>query len=153
MNAAARRSVATALGDALDGGGRLVDVTLPREDARALQLLLDPPQKPRVGVGRKQGEGRPAPTRTLRPRSARRSREEREYARLRAEFLEEHPYCEWCGLYASEVHHRAGRSGRRLNDTARWAALCRSCHERTTVQPEWAMQVGLSTSRLAKEGA
>ena len=51
------------------------------------------------------------------------------YKKLRAEFLEARPWCEYpegCGQLATEVQHRRGRRGERLNDVDWWAASCRA---------------------------
>ena len=79
--------------------------------------------------------------------SKKRAAQLREYARLRAVYLRQHPYCEvwlsergideyalhipWVPFSArsTEIHHKAGRTGWRLNDTSQWLAVCREAHE------------------------
>jgi hypothetical protein len=65
----------------------------------------------------------------MRSVSVRRQRENREYTKLRREFLENRPRCEFpngCSERATEVQHRRGRRGLRLLDVDWWAA---SCHD------------------------
>jgi hypothetical protein len=57
----------------------------------------------------------------------------REYARQRDVFLDEHPMCEirWddeCTGLATLVHHKAGRVGKAMLDESRWVAGCDTCH-------------------------
>jgi hypothetical protein len=65
--------------------------------------------------------------------SNKRAKQEREYKQNRLKYFENNPFCEAratqnCGFKASEIHHRQGRNGDRLNDTAFFMAVCRSCH-------------------------
>jgi 5-methylcytosine-specific restriction endonuclease McrA len=53
----------------------------------------------------------------------------RQYTARRRDFLIERPVCEICKTGRSrEVHHRSGRTGKRLLDETEWMALCWSCH-------------------------
>jgi hypothetical protein len=68
----------------------------------------------------------------MRPRSPKRARQEREYAKLRVQYLEAHPVCEaqlsGCTGAATEVHHKAGRVGKLLTDPTYFLPICRNCH-------------------------
>jgi hypothetical protein len=89
----------------------------------------------------------------VRSRSVKRARQEREYAKLRAEWLPKHSRCEWpegCDQAATDVHHRAGRSGYRLTDPSRWSALCRPHHMRATTEPAEAYRLGISERRIGE---
>lgn len=67
----------------------------------------------------------------------------REYSRLRKEHLKASPVCEICKTGKSwDVHHRAGRIGRRLLETWNWLLVCRSCHNRIHDNPAWARDQG-----------
>lgn len=93
--------------------------------------------------------------------SSKRSKELREYAKLRKAYLEAHPYCEvfladfgvkYKGKpldmpLATDIHHRKGRWGRRLNDTEYWLAVCRASHKRIHRYPKWAYQRGYMLPR------
>ena len=50
------------------------------------------------------------------------------YVGLRKVFLVNNPRCEICGVPSSEVHHKRGRFGDRLNDDNFFMSVCRSCH-------------------------
>lgn len=79
----------------------------------------------------------------------RRSREEREYTRLRAAFLEGRPVCELCEeARATEVHHMCGRTGSLYLDVNLWKALCHDCHAWATEHPLEAIRVGISKRRV-----
>lgn len=72
------------------------------------------------------------------------------YARIRREFLAEHPWCEMpqgCGRPATDVHHRKGRLGPRLLQVEHWTALCRPCHRWVTEHPAEAVRLGVSELR------
>ncbi len=88
----------------------------------------------------------------MRARSKKRAAQERVYAKLRVEFLRSRPVCEFpsgCLNPATDVHHKAGRSGHRLNDVDHWAALCRECHDWVTVNPRGAYDLGISERRVS----
>jgi hypothetical protein len=69
-------------------------------------------------------------------RTPKRARQEREYAKLRAEYLERHWVCQAklsaCTGYATEIHHKAGRIGERLTNTEHFCPICRNCHDYVT---------------------
>ncbi len=79
------------------------------------------------------------PRKKLRQKSKKRIAEEKEYSKLRAEFLKEHPICQRakCHHPATEVHHKAGRYEFYLRvDT--FMACCHPCHSEITRRGEWA---------------
>lgn len=82
--------------------------------------------------------------------STRRAKENRAYSMLRREFLTTHPFCQVCSLAATDVHHRRGRVGADLLDVDHWSALCRECHRLVTERPAWAIDLGLSESRIGR---
>jgi hypothetical protein len=77
----------------------------------------------------------------LRKVSTKRARELREYSKKRKAFLAAHPWCEVeiaTGDYKGpkgmpsasvDIHHKAGRTGWRLNDETQWMAVSREAHE------------------------
>jgi hypothetical protein len=75
--------------------------------------------------------------------SARRAEELRTYAKLRKQFLANHPQCQWpgCSAKAKDVHHVRGRSFL-LNEQQWWKAVCRSHHHQIHDHPEQARAVG-----------
>lgn len=82
-----------------------------------------------------------------------RARQEREYRKLRDEWMSEHQLCEWpegCNAAATDCHHRAGREGWRLLDSSRWSALCRPHHMRATTEPAEAYALGISERRIGE---
>lgn len=89
----------------------------------------------------------------MRPLSKKRAAQNRLYMKLRAEYLQAHPRCEtpWgCGNAADQIHHKRGRVGALLLDTAHWLAICAVCHNRATLNPAEAIACGVSESRLAR---
>jgi 5-methylcytosine-specific restriction endonuclease McrA len=75
----------------------------------------------------------------LRPVSARRAAELKQYTILRRAYLSEHPHCEVCGARAHEIHHMLPRGrGGKLLDTSIFLALCRRCHRQAHDNPNWA---------------
>lgn len=77
------------------------------------------------------------------PISAKRKERMKAYKVLREAFLEAHPVCMVCGQRpSSDIHHKAGRFGSRLNDTDNWLAVCRICHRDIHDNPKWAYEQG-----------
>lgn len=74
----------------------------------------------------------------------------RQYTKMRKEFLELNPYCipqlDGCGKYASEIHHKSGRGINTLN-VKTWLPTCRNCHEIITIRSAEAIDLGLSDRR------
>lgn len=81
--------------------------------------------------------------------SANRAVENKEYARLRRDYLEAYPCCEvsGCDRKSQAIHHRAGRSNDMLNDTNFWMAVCNLCHERIHAEPNWSLENGYIVKR------
>jgi len=87
----------------------------------------------------------------IKPRSKKRAAQEREYAKVRVEYLESHPECEVCGWFHSfQIHHKKGRIGELLTDTKYFLAVCYTCHQKIEMWPKWAKEKSYSLSRLAK---
>ena len=74
-----------------------------------------------------------------------------EYSKLRREFLLEHPVChasiDRCSVKATEVHHKRGRGKYHL-DVNTWLPVCRNCHTYIELNPEDAIELGFSDSRM-----
>lgn len=80
--------------------------------------------------------------------SAKRSKENVQYLKVRLEFLNENQTCKCCGASATDVHHSKGRLGASLTDKAFFVALCRRCHDKVENNPIWAKEQGYSLNRL-----
>ena len=89
--------------------------------------------------------------------SKKRGKENREYERLKKQYLTLNPVCEGnvidngvliCSYKATDLHHMAGRTGKLLTNTMYFMALCRNCHTWAELNPEKAKAKGLSVSRL-----
>ena len=69
-------------------------------------------------------------------RTPKRARQEREYAKLRVEYLQSHSACEarllGCTWLATEIHHKAGRIGELLTNAEHFCPICRNCHDYVT---------------------
>ena len=86
----------------------------------------------------------------LKPRSAKKIAEDKIYAKLRKEFLLEHPNCQRHGCYAKAqcVHHWAGRRSNYLV-VATWRASCNPCnlfakdHPKEARAENWIAPVGV----------
>lgn len=95
--------------------------------------------------------------------STRRAAELRVYAKKRKAFLTEHPFCQVClenskishaylkRFYcltipavprSVDIHHKAGRTGWRLNDESQWMAVSRKAHEWIHQHPSEARKRG-----------
>ena len=86
----------------------------------------------------------------LKPISDKQAERLKEYRVVRDKFLKENPTCWNCGSSPTECHHGAGRIGNLLTDTKYFVALCRACHVKAELSPEWAKENGFSFSRLDK---
>lgn len=90
----------------------------------------------------------------IKPRSNKRAKQEREYARLAKEYLASHLYCEakleGCRIVANQCHHISGRQGALLTDVSNLMAICDPCHAWITEHSKEAIEMGLSKSRLHK---
>ena len=93
----------------------------------------------------------------LRPMSKKRQRQARAYSLLRAAFLKAHPWCAvWdaTGGYhgtarATEIHHKAGRTGGNYLNTDTWAAVSRDGHRWIHAHPSKARELGLLAKATA----
>lgn len=58
------------------------------------------------------------------------------WTKTRAAFLRKHPYCEVCGIPATDVHHIDGKGpkGKRGHDHRNLQALCHSHHSQITAR-------------------
>ena len=80
--------------------------------------------------------------------SKRRTKQYREYSKVRKEYLEEHSYCEVCYSPATEIHHKKGKIESLLTDKNFFLAVCRNCHDWIENNPEKAKEEGYSVDRL-----
>lgn len=79
----------------------------------------------------------------LRPMSAKRAAQAKEYSALRKAFLTARPKCERCQKKKSkDVHHVHGRLAGAYLDTTTWKALCRACHDWVHHHPADARRTG-----------
>lgn len=79
----------------------------------------------------------------LRRVSPKRARENREYAKVRARYMEEHPICEAChDRPSTELHHKRGRIGALLADVRFFMAVDTGCHRFITEHPARAREAG-----------
>ena len=67
----------------------------------------------------------------------------REYAKLRKQFLNEKSICrakiDRCSLIATDIHH---------TDTSTWLPVCRNCHMWIENNPADAKELGFSSDRI-----
>ena len=76
----------------------------------------------------------------LHPISAKRRRVSALYRSIRVEYLQKHPKCKVCHRRpASQIHHKAGRVGDKLNDIKDFLAVCFCCHRKIHDNPAWAV--------------
>lgn len=89
---------------------------------------------------------------TIRRRSKKRAKQEREYKEVREMYLNMRPWCEvkGCHCEATEIHHMKGRIGELLTNTLWFMAVCRSHHNYIENHPIEAKEQGYSYSRLSK---
>lgn len=82
--------------------------------------------------------------------SKKRSKENAEYLRVREAFLDSLIFCEVdsCKNLAMEVHHKSGRIGKLLTDIDNFLGVCRECHNKIELNPQWAKKQGYSLNRL-----
>ena len=72
---------------------------------------------------------------SIRKFTSKREAMKRQYARLRRDFLIDHPWCEWglrqkppIRIRSEEIHHTRGRIGKLLNDQRFWLAVSTAGH-------------------------
>jgi hypothetical protein len=87
----------------------------------------------------------------IRPRSVKRLKQEREYAKLRRIYLFNYPICQFseCLSNATEVHHKKGRIGDLLTDEKYFIGLCKFHHDWVESHPIEAKEHGYSLTRTA----
>lgn len=85
----------------------------------------------------------------IRKVSPHRAVENKEYVRLRRDYLEAYPVCEVaeCHLPSKEIHHMQGREGDKLNDINFFLAVCPGCHRKIETDTQWARDNGYSILR------
>lgn len=67
------------------------------------------------------------------------------YRPLSKKYLKENPVCEvkGCGKPSTNIHHKNGRTGKRLYDLKYFLACCGTCHpKRIHENPKWARKNG-----------
>ena len=68
----------------------------------------------------------------IRPRSPKRVLDDALYTKLRKVFMDKNPLCKanlpGCTLNATDVHHKAGRTGDNHLKESTWLPVCRTCH-------------------------
>lgn len=86
-------------------------------------------------------------------RSAKRESEEREYSKLRKQYLAIHEYCEveGCRCLATEIHHKGGRENDLLLNTDLFMSVCRDHHREITDNSRWAIENGYSIKRNSNQ--
>lgn len=90
----------------------------------------------------------------MRKLSLKRQKQNREYLKIRKQYLLDQPYCQaiitGCEMNANQIHHQKGRIGELLNNTDHFLAVCENCHRWIENNPIKAKELGLSISRLGK---
>lgn len=74
----------------------------------------------------------------IKPMSAKRGEQTKEYVLLREIYLKKHPRCEialdGCTFVSIEIHHARKRIGAMLTNTEYFVATCRSCHNKAELE-------------------
>lgn len=91
------------------------------------------------------------PRKAIHKKSPKRTAEEKEYGKLRKEFLETKMLCEvkGCKQRSTEVHHKKGRVGGYYLDVSTWLAVCAAHHAYIETHPIWAKENVYSENRLS----
>lgn len=78
-----------------------------------------------------------------------RAKQNREYLKMREDFLIQYPVCQiaGCNKPAVEVHHRAGRANDLLTNPENFLAICSDCHSKITEHSREAINEGYSELR------
>lgn len=82
----------------------------------------------------------------MRKFSLKQQRVNREYSKLRRQFLQDNPCCARCGKRSEQVHHKAGRGIRTLW-VEYWLAVCAPCHQWIELNDNKAIEMGYSIPR------
>lgn len=82
--------------------------------------------------------------------SDKRAEQNKEYLKVRKEYLTEYPFCEFPGCHrkSTECHHKLGRVEHLLTNPVYFAALCSEHHKWVENNPLQAKAMGLSLDRL-----
>lgn len=106
---------------------------------------------------RQPSKTRTVSTRTISFRSEKRIIQDKQYNKLRKDFLIEHPCCvaqlAGCTGYDTDtltIQHKRGRVGKLYLDTRYWITLCLNCHRWVNEHPNESIELGLAESRLNK---
>lgn len=98
----------------------------------------------------------------INPRTKKLAKANREYTKLNKAFLAANPWCTACdkiktvdptincGGRATEIHHKAGRLGELLTDTAGFLGTCSAGHAWIEAHPRESKKLKLSQTRLTK---
>jgi len=99
----------------------------------------------------KEGNRQLKPRKPIASRSDKQLERDIEYAKLRKQWLPQHPVCEigisGCTVKATQVHHMQGRIGELLLDTTNYLAVCHQCHSWCTEHSQEAIEMGYSKRR------
>lgn len=92
------------------------------------------------------------PRKRIKPMSEKRAAQNKEYLKLRTEFLKKNRFCAvFNGLIlATEVHHMKGKIGKLLTDTRFFLPVSRAGHNFIENNPAIAYKKGWSLKRLEK---
>ena len=66
------------------------------------------------------------------------------YSGKRKAYLLSNPFCDICGVEATDIHHKA-RRGKNLNNVETWMPVCRQCHQYIESNGKWAREHGYIT--------
>lgn len=92
---------------------------------------------------------KPTKPKTIRKKSLKTIAQDAIYMVLRNKFLEDNPCCAvYPSMKSTEVHHKKGRLGKNYTDVSTFLAVSREGHNKIELNPEWAIQMGYSESRL-----
>lgn len=88
--------------------------------------------------------------------SDKRKVENKEYLKVREEYLLEHPKCEAnivgvCSKKATDIHHTVGRTGKLLTERKYFLAVCRACHSWIENHPQNSVELEFSGIRTNKK--
>lgn len=64
------------------------------------------------------------------------------YKIIKEKYLKDNPKCEICKCEATEIHHKNGRNGERLNDTNYFMSICRYDHSYIHENPKQSREKG-----------
>ncbi len=83
--------------------------------------------------------------------SKKRSIQNKEYLKIREQFLKDNPKCKVCGKDANQIHHAKGRINALLSDLSYFIAVCGQCHTKIELNPLWAKENDYSLNRTAND--